>query len=63
MTRPRSKSSSDSMDVSYSQTKENVERKRPLREEMWLWRDPIQQVADNTDEYLNYFQEVRKFAA
>ena len=63
MSRPRSKSSVDSMEVSYSQTRENVERKRPLMEEMWLWRDPIQQVADNTDEYLNYFQEVRKFAA
>lgn len=56
MTRPRSRSSTDSMEASYSQTRYIVERKRPLREEMWLWRDPVQQVANNTDEYLNYFQ-------
>jgi hypothetical protein len=63
LARPRSKASADSMEISYSQTRNRVERKRPLREELWLWRDPFQQMADNTDEYLSYFQEVRKFAA
>ena len=54
----------DSMEISHSisTNKYLVERKKPVREQYWLWKDFKEEVNMNYDHYITFFNDFKNFS-